>query len=231
MYFALRGALTHHKPMSAIADVLRADALYPHPERLVTFLGNHDTKRFLSEPGANPAALHLAFGLLATLRGMPQLYYGDEIAMTGGDDPDNRRDFPGGFSGDKADAFTASGRSASEEAMHAWVQELMQLRAKTPALESGQLQVLEADEDSLAFVRAQDVSGGCDTTAAGERYLIVVNDGVTAKDITVPTSANTMSECSHYSPLLHDGAVATVVSGKVMVHLPGQEMEIFRAQR
>jgi glycosidase len=94
MYFAIRAALTHRQPMTAIADVLGSDKLYPHPERLVTFIGNHDTRRFMSEPGATLAALHLAFGLLATLRGMPQLYYGDELAMTGGEDPDNRRDFP-----------------------------------------------------------------------------------------------------------------------------------------
>ncbi len=92
MYFALRNALSHpdepsaaragRDGMAAIEDVLRDDWLYPHPERLVTFIGNHDTERFLSQPGASVADLKLGFALLATLRGMPQIYSGDEIAMS-----------------------------------------------------------------------------------------------------------------------------------------------------
>ncbi len=79
--------------MTKLAEVLRLDALYPHPERLVPFIGNHDTIRFLDAPTATSQKLQLAFTLLATLRGMPQIYSGDEIAMRGGEDPDNRRDF------------------------------------------------------------------------------------------------------------------------------------------
>ena len=63
-------------------------------------------KRFMGEPGASKEKLKNAFSLLLTMRGVPQLYAGDEIAMPGGDDPDNRRDFPGGFPGDTRNAFT-----------------------------------------------------------------------------------------------------------------------------
>ena len=230
MFFALRGALTHHKPMSAIADVLRGDTLYPHPERLVTFLGNHDTKRFLSEPGANPAALHLAFGLLATLRGMPQLYYGDEIAMTGGDDPDNRKDFPGGFPKDQADAFTDAGRGKAQQSMHTWVEALMQLRQHTPVLQTGELQTLLADKDSLAFARARDVAGNCTTAPAAERYVVVVNNSPNPQDVTVSTAATTVAGCTHYTSMLRNGVSMQTIEGKLQVHLPGQEIGIFQAQ-
>jgi glycosidase len=230
MYFALRGALTHHKPMSAIADVLHSDTLYPHPERLVTFLGNHDTKRFLSEPGANFAALHLAFGLLATLRGMPQLYYGDELGMTGGDDPDNRKDFPGGFPKDKADAFTDTGRSKTQDTMHSWVETLMQLREHTAVLQTGRLQVLLTDKDSLVFARTPDIEGNCTTAPAAERYVVVVNNSANPQDVTVATDANAVTGCTHYTSMLQDGLAAQVIAGKLQVHLPGQEMGIFRAQ-
>ena len=81
VYFALRDVLTHGKPMTELAKVLRQDALYPHPERLVTFIGNHDTTRFLTEADGSAKKLKLALGLLMTLRGMPQLYSGDEIGM------------------------------------------------------------------------------------------------------------------------------------------------------
>jgi glycosidase len=230
MFFALRGALTHHKPMSAIADVLRADTLYPHPERLVTFLGNHDTKRFLSEPGANPAALHLAYGLLATLRGMPQLYYGDEIAMTGGDDPDNRKDFPGGFPKDKTDAFTDAGRNAAQQSMHTWVETLMQLRAHTLALQTGQLQILLAEKDSLAFARTPDLAANCTTAPTAERYIVIVNNDSSPQDISVPTIANAVTGCTHYTSMLQNGATAQVIAGQLQVHLSAQEIGVFQAQ-
>ena len=75
------------------------------PRVLVTFLGSHDVPRFMNEPGATADGLQLAFTFLLTARGTPLVYYGDEIAMPGGGDPDNRRDFPGGWPGDPRNAF------------------------------------------------------------------------------------------------------------------------------
>ena len=101
--------------MQKIVTVLQHDELYPNPEMLVTFLGNHDNRRFLGEKDSSPAKLKAAFSLLLTMRGIPQVYSGDEIAMSGGDDPDNRRDFPGGFPGDPRIAFTPAGRTPEQK--------------------------------------------------------------------------------------------------------------------
>jgi glycosidase len=230
MFFALRGALTRQKPMSAIADVLRQDALYPHPERLVTFLGNHDNRRFLSEPGADPAALRLGFGLLATLRGMPQLYYGDEIEMKGGDDPDNRHDFPGGFppenKEDKSDAFEKSGRTNAQQQMEAWVSALFTLRAHTPELQTGQLAVLSADERTLAFARGTDLTRGCGDSA---RYVVAANADTAPHDITIALDAAPLTGCASFTPALPASAEARVADGKLRIHLPPQEIAILRA--
>ncbi|MFP5233187.1 MAG: alpha-amylase family glycosyl hydrolase, partial [Acidobacteriota bacterium] len=102
-YFALRDVFTKGAPMSRLADMLAKDSLYPHPQRLVPFIGNHDTERFATAvQGAGTdgeGALQLALAYVLTSRGMPQIYSGDEIAMQGGGDPDNRKDFPGGFPG------------------------------------------------------------------------------------------------------------------------------------
>src|SRR5271170_7922828 len=105
LYFTLRDVLLRGASAAKIADVLRRDELYPHPENLITFFANHDIARFASAPGSSLAKEKLAFGLVLTLRGIPELYYGDEIAMSGGDDPDNRRDFPGGWPDDRQNAF------------------------------------------------------------------------------------------------------------------------------
>jgi glycosidase len=231
MFFALRGALTHHKPMTAISDVLQQDVLYPHPERLVIFLGNHDTKRFLSEPGANPQALRIGFGLLATLRGMPQLYYGDEIEMTGGDDPQNRKDFPGGFPGDAANAFTGAGLSADARSMQDWVRSLIQLRDRTPELQTGKLRTLLANDSTLAFVRAMQTGTGCSTAPTDVRYLVVVNNSMQGSSVDLLTAGNALAGCNHFSAAVEDGASATLADGKLEAHLPAQTIGIFRVQR
>ena len=97
-YFALRDVFVKGAPMSKLADVLGEDALYPHPERLVPFIGNHDTERFATAAGSE-GSVELALAYVLTTRGMAQIYSGDEIAMQGGGDPENRHDFPGGFAG------------------------------------------------------------------------------------------------------------------------------------
>ncbi len=96
--------------------MLARDHLYRDPSVLVTLLGLHDVPRFMSEPGATPAALQARVHVPAHGARHPLVYYGDEIAMAGGGDPDNRRDFPGGFPGDARNAFEAAGRTPDEEA-------------------------------------------------------------------------------------------------------------------
>jgi glycosidase len=80
--------------------VLNLDSSYRNAYRLITFLGNHDTPRFFHQAGGSTdpegalVRTKLALTFLFTTRGIPQLYCGDELAMDGGDDPDNRRDMP-----------------------------------------------------------------------------------------------------------------------------------------
>lgn len=136
--------------MQKIVDVLREDELYPHPEMLVTFIGNHDDRRFISVEGSSPAKLKAAFALLLTLREIPQIYSGDEITMPGGDDLDNRRDFPGGFPGDPRDAFRASG-SAEQQDVFSYVKSLLALREQHAALRTGKQWHIGWGDDFSAF--------------------------------------------------------------------------------
>ena len=114
------------------------DWLYPNPRVLTTFLGVHDMPRFMNEKGATIEGLKLAQTLIMTSRGTPLLYYGDEIAMPGGGDPDNRRDFPGGFAGDTRNAFTAQGRTAQENEVWNHLAMLGKLRKELEPLRNGE---------------------------------------------------------------------------------------------
>jgi len=155
MFSALRDVLLRGAPTGRIADVLRHDFLYVHPDMLAPFFANHDVPRFASAEGSSPAKLKLAFGLTLTLRGVPEIYYGDEIGMPGGGDPDNRRDFPGGWIGDAIDAFTLSGRTHDQQEIFSYVQSLLRLRREHAALRTGVLWHLSSEEWSYVFAANQ----------------------------------------------------------------------------
>lgn len=165
-YFAIREVFIKDQSMKKLADVIASDTLYTNPRVLVTFIGNHDVKRFMSEEGASPARLKSAFAYLLTMRGTPQLYYGDEIGIAGGDDPDNRRDFPGGFPGDARDAFTDAGRTPVEREIYNHVSALLRLRAARRALRGGGMRILAATDSTLAYLREQ----------SGDRVIVAFNN-------------------------------------------------------
>jgi glycosidase len=211
--------------------MMRSDALYPHPDRLIPFFGNHDLKRFLSEPGATPARLKLAFGILTTLRGTPQFYSGDEIAMRGNDDPDNRRDFPGGFPGDKQDAFDPATRTPEQQEMFAWVSGLLHLRSAEPLLQGTAQQNLFVDDTSLAYVRGAALDTGCRPGEAGSRILVVMSKADRERDLSVETRATSLAGCTQYAALYPQGAPAATLAGsQLRVTLGPDGFAIYKAQ-
>ena len=106
------------------------DYLYPNPSSVMAFIENHDTDRFLGN-GKDMAALKQALALLLTIKRIPQLYYGTEVLMNGSKeitDGNVRKDFPGGFPGDKQNAFTAEGRTPEQNEMFNWLSALLHWR-------------------------------------------------------------------------------------------------------
>ncbi len=205
-FFAIRDVFGKGAPMSKLAEVLAADVLYPHPERLVPFAGNHDTTR-LAEEVSSPVLRDLAFDFLLTTRGTPQIYSGDELAMPGGGDPDDRHDFPGGFPDASSNAFTASGRTPEQQAMFTTVQQLTALRRAHPTLACGAEQVLAAGTDSLIVGRYGN--SACDDASqakVSERLLIVLQRGSLAStQINLKDTA--FAGCKAGSPLAGEAAV------------------------
>ena len=106
------------------------DYLYEDPDRVMAFIDNHDTDRFLGN-GRDTLMLKQALALLLTVRRIPQLYYGTEILMNGTKevtDGNVRKDFPGGFPGDEHNAFTRDGRTKAEQQMFQWLSRLLHWR-------------------------------------------------------------------------------------------------------
>ena len=106
------------------------DYLYENPNNVMAFIDNHDTDRFLGN-GKDTLALKQALALLLTVKRIPQIYYGTEILMNGTKevtDGNVRKDFPGGFPGDKKNCFTAEGRTKAENAMFRWLSNILHWR-------------------------------------------------------------------------------------------------------
>jgi len=239
-YFALRAVFAKGGSMSQLAQVLSADSLYPHPERLVSFLGNHDTKRFMSDsqPHENStkaqtkpqteaeteAALRLAFAYIMTTRGMPQIYSGDELAMHGGEDPDNRMDFPGGFPGASSNAFApdsgndsrTDGRSTQQQQMRTWVSHLATVRRAHPSLTCGAEQVIASNEDWIVYLRdsSHSVSGSCSSDR--ERMLVAIHRGPASDSLTVPLAQTWMSGCQIMPPEMAAVGSSVVIADSEM---------------
>lgn len=141
--------------------ILDMDFKYNNPYRLITFLDNHDMPRFFTvladhfgrdEEGLALATetYKMAFMFLLVCRGVPQLFYGDEIGMEGWNDPDNRRDMPWSvFKGNKPDAK----KSARAKSIFDHLKRVIEVRQANPALQYGSVLTLWVDEYLMVFVR------------------------------------------------------------------------------
>lgn len=171
---------TGQMPARSLRDILKYDGLYPDINNVVVHQNNHDTDRFMSLKGATKegAKLHMAF-VLAT-RGIPQLYYGEEILMTGGHDPDNRKDFLGGWAEDKVNKFTKTGRTKDEQEMFEWTQKWINLRRESKSVRKGRTIDLFYDNESYVFARDSVCNPTCDLP-----FVFGVNNSDKEKTIAI----------------------------------------------
>jgi neopullulanase len=117
------------------------DFVYKNPMRQVIFLDNHDLPRFYSVVGEDTTKYKMGLAWLLTFRGVPQLYYGDEILMTGFTNPDGnvRLDFKGGWPGDSPNKFTKEGRTEKEDNIFQYLRRLANFRKNSSAITTGKL--------------------------------------------------------------------------------------------
>lgn len=117
------------------------DFMYQDPTQNVVFLDNHDMSRFFSVLDENVAKQKMAIKWLLTTRGIPQMYYGTEVIMKGISNPDGwvRLDFPGGWEGDKKNAFTQEGLTDDEKSVQDLTRNLANYRKNSSALKTGNM--------------------------------------------------------------------------------------------
>lgn len=221
LFYPIRRAFAEGHRVDEIPKTLAKDYLYNDPEILVTLLGGHDDGRFMSEKGATLAGLKLANAFLLTTRGVPQLYYGDEIAMTGGDEPTSRGDFPGGFPGDKRNAFSKEGRTREVEELFQYIRKLTRLHSELEPLRHGGLVNLHSSEQQYAYAR----------TVPGSAVVVAINNDTKPAEISFDVSPASLADGRRLKDRLAGGKDVQVVQGKLSVALPSRSALILVPER
>ena len=128
--------------LNNIFEDIAQDFIYADPYNILTFLDNHDMSRFNRKDETDLKRYKQGIAFLLTMRGIPQLYYGTEVLMTGTKEEGDgrlRKDFPGGWAGDKNDQFTKSGRTDMENEAWNYMQKLLQWRKTSEAVTKGKM--------------------------------------------------------------------------------------------
>jgi len=150
-----------------IFNVLAKDYLYTDATQLLTFVDNHDLPRLMYLSKGNIQKAKMAYDILFTVRGIPQIFYGSEIGMVGTDDHGSLRiPFPGGFPNDKRDAFTEQGRSDYENDIFNHLKTLLKIRNSNKAFTLGKLVHFPPINDVYVYFRIHE----------NEKFMIVVNN-------------------------------------------------------
>ena len=156
---------------------LAQDFVYKDPMRQVVFLDNHDIARFYSVVNENMDKYQSSLSWMLTCRGIPQMYYGDELATTGTTSPNDgyvRLDFPGGWAGDKEDKFTIQGRSQKDQAIFQHLATLATYRKASSALTTGKMMQYYPEDGVYVYFRYD----------AQQTIMIVMNTAKTEKKIS-----------------------------------------------
>jgi glycosidase len=126
--------------LQKLYDVLADDHLYRYPKHLVVFAENHDLGRMAHFYNSDINKMKMAIAFLATVRGIPQWYYGSELIMAGDGGTSHgaiRQDYPGGWPGDETDAFTPQGRTEAQNEVFDYLTKVLNFRKTSEVLHHG----------------------------------------------------------------------------------------------
>jgi len=205
--------------------VLSQDFLYDDPLLNVIFVDNHDLNRYFSSVGEDVKKFQMGLAFILTTRGIPQIYYGTEILMTGeGADPNKRKDFPGGWSDDPHNAFTRAGRESLGQAQRLPVQQnfeylrrLIHWRNSTPAVHFGKLMHFVPVDNVYVYFRYDE----------NQTVMVMINGNTEQKTITMNRFSERMQGY---------GKALEITTGQEYtrideISIPGQTALIFELKR
>lgn len=185
--------------MTRVYDCLSHDFVYHDLSNMMIFAGNHDMNRIGDTIGKNPKRAKLAMTLMATMRGIPQIFYGDEMMFCSKDLSQGhgglRVDFPGGWQEDKVNLFSSEGRTGLHKELFDYSQRLLQWRKGKEVIHNGQTMHFMTRDNTYAYFRYNDE----------EAVFVYINNSGETKRIP-------WSNYAEIAASLHDGV--DVLSGE-----------------
>lgn len=202
--------LEYGQGLNKIYNRLALDYLYEDTKSVLTFLDNHDTDRFLLTEPKNLGAWKQGVAFLLTTRGIPQIYYGTELLMHGDKkktDGDVRKDVPGGFPGDKINAFTREGRTKLQNEAIDFMSKVANWRKGNKVISEGSLKHFMPEngmyvyERRLGDKRAVVIMNGTDRQLSVDMsiYREILPIGATLKDVITGEEFTITNEI-HFAP-------------------------------
>ncbi|HLN73684.1 MAG: glycoside hydrolase family 13 protein [Methylococcaceae bacterium] len=191
-------------------EMLANDFLYPSPEKLVIFPDNHDMQRFYTQMNENPDLLKMGIVYYATMRGIPQIFYGTEILMASPGQKDDgiiRSDFPGGWAGDKVNAFTGEGLSDTQKQAQQYIKKVLNWRKTCEAVHSGALKHFAPEEGIYVYFRTLDK----------QKVMVVLNKNQTEKTLSTGRFAEAMGNARSGKEVISGAVIPDLANLK----LPG----------
>ncbi len=195
MDFMLQKALSncfneHGKPwedvgMNRLYNNIANDYLYANINNLLIFSENHDTQRYNNLLNGSFVKFKMAMSFLMTTRGIPQIYYGSEIGMKGDKnigDGDVRRDFPGGWQGDSINAFTANGRTSTQNEYFNFMSKLLNWRKSKAVIHKGLLTHYTPENDVYVYFRYIKT----------EKIMVILNNNETEQTLKIDRYAENL---------------------------------------
>ncbi|MFC2127972.1 glycoside hydrolase family 13 protein [Bacteroidota bacterium] len=183
--------------MIEVYDNFTNDFMYPDVNNLFVFYENHDTPRFHHLYKNNAAAYKLATTLIATTRGIPQIYYGSEIGMAGDKhvaDGDIRRDFPGGWETDTRNAFEKTGRTIEEQDLFSFSSKIFNWRKNKKVIHSGKMKHYIPKDNVYVYFRYDEK----------ESVMVVINNNPKYQKIDLKQFAESIQSFTKGKSVLTD---------------------------
>ncbi|RKD31220.1 alpha-amylase family glycosyl hydrolase [Thermohalobacter berrensis] len=175
LFKGIRETFTWYGKTSALINAIKRERFFSYPSINGVFLDNHYNKRFITAVGKHgDKYLKQALTFVMTYPAIPVIYYGTEIAMAGGDDPDNRRDM--------------EWYRVDSSKMLKFYKKLVNLRQNNNALKEGKFRLLDYDEDFISYIRQK-----------GKDSVIVV---MNIRDKEKQVSINIPNDSKNYKDIL-----------------------------
>lgn len=167
LYYAIVSTFKKDGDIFKIYETLAEDFIYGDASNNKIFAGNHDQGRIYTLLNEDLAKFKLSMAFILTTRGIPQLYYGDEILLKG-DKPDGnlRKDFPGGWALDKRNGFAQKGRTAQENDTRTYLSAILNWRKTAIEIHNGKLMHYQPINNIYVYFRYTDT----------ENTMIIINN-------------------------------------------------------